>query len=124
MESMRWLSRDWFHKLYLFFYIKYTRAQEKQTPCFQQLYRLLQEKPHLMTDEVRQEFRRESRPLMPLTNILTFDTRVGVLFLSLLLGLPWVWPLFECTVLEAIRFRMRNRHERLCRHMYQDLSLI
>jgi len=77
-----------------------------------------------MTDEVRQEFRRESRPLMPLTNILTFDTRVGVLFLSLLLGQPWVWPLFECTVLEAIRFRMRNRHERLCRHMYQDLSLI
>ena len=124
MESMRWLSRDWFHTLYLFFYIKSTRAQQKQTPCFQQLYRLLQEKPHLMTDEVRQEFRRESRPLMPLTNILTFDTRVGVLFLSLLLGQPWVWPLFECTVLEAIRFRMRNRHERLCRHMYQDLSLI
>lgn len=122
MKGMRWLSREWFHKLYLFFYIKYTRAQEKQTPQFQKLHHLLQEKPYLLTEEVRQEFRRESLPLMPLTNILTFDTRVGVLFLSLLVGWPWLWPLFECTVLEALRFRMRRRHEALCARLYQKIS--
>ena len=122
MEEMRWLSRDWFHKLYLFFYVRYTRAQERQTPQFQRLYRLLRERPHLLTGEVRQEFRSGSLPLMPLTNILTFDTRVGVLFLSMLVGLPWVWPLFECTVLEYLRFRMRRRHEALCARLYQELS--
>ena len=122
MQSMRWMSRDWFHKLYLFFYIKYTRAQEKQTPDFQRLYRMLQENPSLITEDVRQEFLGKSLPLMPLTNILTFDTRVGVLFLSLIAGIPWLWPLFECTVLEVIRYRMRKRHEALSLQLYQKLS--
>ena len=122
MRGMRWLSGEWFHKLYLYFYIKYTRAQEKQTPHFQQLYRLLQTQPQLLTSEVRQEFRRESLPLMPMTNILTFDTRVGVLLLSLLVGMPWIWPLFECTVLEALRFHMRHRHEALCARIYHQLT--
>lgn len=122
MEGLRWMSGEWFHKLYLFFYIKYTRSQERQTPCFQQLHRLLLERPGLLTDEVRAEFRRGSLPLMPLTNILTFDTRVGVLFLSLLIGMPWLYPLFECTVLEALRFRMRRRHEALCARLHHQLS--
>lgn len=122
MQSMSWMSRDWFHKLYLFFYIKYTRAQEKQTPDFQRLYRMLQENPSLITEDVRQEFLGKSLPLMPLTNILTFDTRVGVLFLSLTAGIPWLWPLFECTVLEIIRYRMRKRHEALSLRLYQKLS--
>lgn len=122
MQSMSWMSRDWFHKLYLFFYIKYTRAQEKQTPDFQRLYRMLQENPSLITEDVRQEFLGKSLPLMPLTNILTFDTRVGVLFLSLAAGIPWLWPLFECTVLEIIRYRMRKRHEALSLRLYQKLS--
>lgn len=122
MQSMSWMSRDWFHKLYLFLYIKYTRAQEKQTPDFQRLYRMLQENPSLITEDVRQEFLGKSLPLMPLTNILTFDTRVGVLFLSLTAGIPWLWPLFECTVLEIIRYRMRKRHEALSLRLYQKLS--
>lgn len=122
MDSMRWKSKDWFHKLYLFFYIKYTRAQEEQTPHFQQLRGLLQKKPHLLSEEIREEFRQESLPLMPMTNILTFDTRVGVLFLSLLIGLPWIYMLFEITILEILRFRMRNRHEAICQRLYEKLS--
>ena len=48
---------------------------------------------------------------MKYTNILTFDTRVGVLFLSLIVGQPWIYPIFEATVLEALRFYMIHRHE-------------
>ena len=121
MQSMRWMSHDWFHKLYLFFYIKYTHAQEEQTPNFQRLYHILQENPHLITEDMRQEFLRKSLPLMPLTNILTFDTRVGVLFISLIAGIPGLWPLFECTVLEVIRYRMRKRHEALSLQLYLKL---
>ena len=57
-----------------------------------------------------------------MTNILTFDTRVGVLFLSLLIGLPWIYMLFEITILEILRFRMRNRHEAICQRLYEKLS--
>ena len=36
-----------------------------------------------------------SLPLMKYTNILTFDTRVGVLFLSLFINMPWLFFIFE-----------------------------
>jgi len=120
MQSLKWCSRDWFEKLYLFFYIRYTRSQERQTPEFQRLRplfdKLSAEAP------LRQQFREESLPLMPLCNIITFDTRIGVLFLSLLIGRPWVYFIFEATVLEAVRFYTRHRHEAFCRKFHQTLS--
>ncbi len=61
--------------------------------------------------EIRLRFVEKSRPLMKYTNILTFDTRVGVLFLSLIVGLPWIYPVFESTVLEALRFYTISCHE-------------
>lgn len=122
MQGLRWCSREWFHKLYLYFYILYTRGQEQQAPAFQQLHHLLQEQPQLLTPAVRQEFRQGSLPLMPMTNILTFDTRVGVLFLSLLVGLPWVYFIVESTVLEALRLHMRHRHEQLCTRILTNLQ--
>ena len=49
------------------------------------------------------------------------DTRVGVLFLSMFIGHPWVYFLFEMTVLEALRFYMIRRHEKFCCKLYQTL---
>ena len=86
MESLRWSKKEWFEKFYLFFYVRYTRSQERQTPEFQLIKPLLDKLP--VDNPIRQQFRKESLPLMPLCNILTFDTRVGVLFLSLLIGHP------------------------------------
>ena len=120
MESLRWNKKEWFEKFYLFFYVRYTRSQERQTPEFQLI------KPHLdrlpLDNPIRQQFRKESLPLMPLCNILTFDTRVGVLFLSLLVGHPWIYIIFEITVLEILRFYTRHRHEALCHKLRQKLS--
>ena len=98
MESLRWNKKEWFEKFYLFFYVRYTRSQERQTPEFQLIKPLLDKLP--VDNPIRQQFRKESLPLMPLCNILTFDTRVGVLFLSLLVGHPWIYIIFEITVLE------------------------
>lgn len=116
-ESLEWLSGDWFSKLYLFFYVSYTRAQERRSPLFQALFaRIRQRRPEGdMPDELRRRFRQGSLPLMPLTNILTFDTRVGVLFLSLLAGEPWVYVLFEAVVLQPLLYYMIARHEALCK---------
>lgn len=119
--SLRWLSGDWFSKLYLFFYVRYTRAQEKRSPSFQELFRRVQQRwpEGGMPDELRRRFRQGSRPLMPLTNILTFDTRVGVLFLSLLAGEPWLYMLFEAVVLQPLLYYMIARHEALCKDTIQ-----
>ncbi len=121
-RQMRWMSRDWFHKLYLFFYIRYTRRQEGQCPKFQQFYAHLRRVyPTTLPESLRQRFLTESRPLMKYANILTFDTRVGVLFLSLLIGLPWLYFVFECTVLEGIRYYTIHRHESFCHRFDQEL---
>lgn len=122
MESLRWNKKEWFEKFYLFFYVRYTRSQERQTPEFQLIKPLLDKLP--VDNPMRQQFRKESLPLMPLCNILTFDTRVGVLFLSLLVGHPWIYIIFEITVLEILRFYTRHRHEALCHKLHQKLSTV
>ena len=122
-RGLRWRSREWFHKLYLFFYISYTRGQEAQSPMFQRFFRRLTARYGKdVPMELRMRFREKSLPLMKYTNILTFDTRVGVLFLSLILGEPWVYPIFECTVLEALRFYMIRRHETFSQEFDAELT--
>lgn len=113
--SLRWNRKDWFHKLYLYFYMSYTRSQENMTPHFQKFYQKVSERNAAeLSHELRDEFCAGSRPLMPWCNVLTFDTRVGVLFLTTLLGVPWVYFLFEIIVLEPLRYYVRSRHEGLC----------
>ena len=117
-KNLRWNRQDWFHKLYLHFYMSYTRSQENMTPAFQQLYRKIQERyGTTLPADLCEEFRAGSRPLMPWCNVLTFDTRVGVLFLTTLLGVPWAYFLFEIIALEPLRFYVRNKHERLCQNI-------
>lgn len=121
-RSLKWCSSEWFHKLYLFFYIRYTQSQEDQTPCFQKLFHAIQDKlgGHV-SEDMRQRFRQDSLPLMPITNILTFDTRAGVLFFSVLIGMPWIYLVFESTVLEVLRYRMIYRHENLCQKYLNEI---
>lgn len=120
MRSLRWRSGDWFEKLYLFFYARYTHGQERRTPEFQRLRPLMEGQP--LGSDIRRQFREGSLPLMPLCNIITFDTRAIVLFLSLLAGRPWLYFVFEATVLEAVRYYLRHRHESLCRECRITLS--
>ena len=61
------------------------------TPNFQQFYALVKEKyGDNIPQELRDEFRAASKPLMKYTNILTFNTRAIALYISLLIGEPLV----------------------------------
>jgi hypothetical protein len=70
---------------------------------------------------MRQRFRADSLPLMPITNILTFDTRAGVLFLSVIIGMPWIYFVFEATALELLRHWMIHTHETFCQKYIDEL---
>ena len=123
MLSLPWNGKEWFHKIYLFFYANYTRGQEQMTPKFQQFYRLMQQRyPAGPPPALRQKFRNASRPLMKYANILTFDTRVIVLFLSLFAGQPWLFLAFEIIVLEALRFYTRHVHESFCEQFTKEIE--
>ena len=123
MNSMKWCSRDWFHKLYLYFYARYTGSQEDQVKIFHKMMIGLKERyGENIPVPIREDFCRESKPLMPLTNIINFDTRVAVLFLCVGFGIPWLYFVFESTILEGIRFHIINKHEKLCQRILEEYT--
>ena len=90
---------------------------------FQRLREALQAKigEQSWPEQLRKDFRQDSLPLMKYANILTFNTRAIVLYISLLFFVPWAYFIFEITVMNALFFYMRQRHEQLCRQLYQNL---
>ena len=120
-HSLSW-SKDGVWKLFLYFYGNYTRSQEQMTPAFQRFRAALSERDagSELSDALRADFRKGSLPLMKYANILTFNTRAIVLYLSLLAGHPWFYFAFELVVMNILFLYMRNRHEALCRRMQQQ----
>ena len=121
-KALRWWSRNCLQKLFLFSYASYTRGQENPTPQLQALLNNVRAKGTI-PEELRTRYRSFSKPLMPLCQILTFDARVGVLFLSMIVGLPWLYPALEITAFEALRIYVNNRHEKHCRSIVKSLTL-
>lgn len=107
-QSLTWRA-NWIWKIFLLFYISYTQAQERVTPCFQTFRHQLFAEQHY-----REPFLAGSRPLMPMANFLTFNARAITLYLSILIGLPWLYFVVEITLFSAVYAVMRHRHERLC----------
>lgn len=123
MNSMKWCSKDWFHKLYLYFYARYTGSQENQVKVFHKMMTRLNEKyGQDFPATLREDFCRGSKPLMPVANIITSDIRVAALFLCIGFGIPWMYFIFESTVLEVIHFYLINRHEKLCQKIIEKYT--
>ena len=113
--------REWFEWLWLFFYASYTRKQENCTPRLQRLLRAVGErKTEELSEGFLQEFRTRSLPLMPMTNILTFNSRFFALVIAMLLGMPWIYLFYELVVLTALYCYMRHRHETMCEELYHQ----
>ena len=123
LASLTW-KKDGMWMVFLYFYGNYTRSQESMTPAFQQFKALLAEKyaGGAIPQQLRDEFRAGSLPLMKYANILTFNTRAIVLYISLLVGMPWIYFIFEIVVMNALFLYMRSRHENLCRRLTAELS--
>ncbi len=110
-------------KGFLFFYVRYTKKQESQTPQFQRLMSLLRRKyDGDIPQDFRDAFRAKSLPLMKWTNILTFNTRAIVLYVSCLADQPCLYPLFEITVMSVIYIHMRLTHERMSKNFTEDVE--
>ena len=110
--ASRLLARTFYYN-----YARYCRGQERRTPMFQKFFSTLQkpctknQSPNPITLQLRQDFLQGSRPLMKYTNILTFNCRAIVLYVSCLAGIPYLFFLFDITVLYKY---MHHKHETLC----------
>ena len=122
LKKMSWKG-NFFKKLTSSLYRHYTANQEVMTPNMQRLRRLIEHKFGAnLPVSFRTEFRQASRPLMKYTNMLTFNTRAIVLFISVLSGFPYMYFVFELTVLNLMLIYMLFRHERICRKFYGKIS--
>lgn len=121
-RALTW-CKDPVSKTFLYFYGNYTRSQEMQTPAFQRFYAALRGRfGEQIPQTLRDDFRRGSLPLMKYANILTFNTRAIVLYVVMLVGQPWLYFVFEVTVMTLIYCYMRSRHEGLCRELTARLN--
>lgn len=110
-------------KLVVFFYRNYTTDQENRSPRLQQLFKLLKEKyGEVAPESFRNDFRQKSLPLMKYTNILSFNTRSIALFVSILIGWPWLYFVFELTVLNILLVYMVMKHEKICKGFIADIK--
>lgn len=120
-HALSWKTDLW-QKAFLFFYGNYTHGQEKQTPQFQRFFaKLKQVYGDDIPQEFRDRFRAQSKPLMPFTNILTFNTRAIALYISCLIDMPYLYFLFEIIVMTSLYVYMRNLHENMCAKFYDEL---
>ncbi len=112
-------------KAFLKTYIGYTARQERWTPRFQALRREIERRyatSEAIPEDLRNEFRRGSLPLMRWANVLTFNVRAIALYALCLLDLPWAYFLFEIIVMSALAIYMNRRHERLCYNILQMMK--
>lgn len=123
LAALSWRHNFW-RKITLYFYTQYTVNQEAWTPAMQ---RLRAEMTTRFPDgkipmKFREAFRAASRPLMKYTNILSFNWRCIALFVSLFIGQPWLYFMFELIVLNILLVYMMVRHERICKRFTAALE--
>lgn len=123
LASLSW-HHNFLQKLSLTFYTSYTLQQEATSPAMQELRAILVEywPEGNIPPEFLEDFRRKSLPLMKYTNILSFNWRTIALFISLFLRMPWLYFLFELTVLNILLIYMVIRHEKNCRYFTYQIE--
>ena len=135
VKSLSW-KNNWIEKLFMTYYQSYTKGQEQWTPQLQIFRKALVDRfgasmfckdgaadmPPKQEQEAgidggfsKKAFREASKPWMMYTNILTFNTRTVVLFICIFIGLPWVYFLFELTVMNILLFYLLYKYEAICK---------
>jgi len=116
-------ERGFLPTLPAYFYYSYTKGQEEWTKQFMRMRRALHDKYRsAIPDTFRAAFREKSLPLMKYANMLSFNTRIIVLFISLIINMPWIYFVFELTVLNLMLVYMIATHEGFCRRFADELK--
>lgn len=114
-----------FFRAFYYNYAKYCATQERRSKSFQRMMQVATERygaPLNMPPALREEFLRGSRPLMKYTNLLTFNLRAIALYISCLTDMPWLYLIFEITVMNLMYIHMHHEHEHLCRRITDKMA--
>ena len=121
LQLLTW-QKNFVEKLFLFFYAPYIKDQEHWTPRLQEFRKALTMQSGregyvtvVMDNDFKEAFRKASKPMMKYTNILSFNTRSIALIISVFVGLPWLYFLFELIVMNVLLFYMVYTYEAICK---------
>ena len=117
-------THTWAERYFQKSYIDYTKKQEAVTPQFQRLMARLREKfgsTDNIPQEVREEFRQKSLPVIFWNGLLTFNFRETWLFLFCLLDIPVAHFVFEIVFMGLLWKYVNHRHESFCKAMADRL---
>ncbi|MDR0769217.1 MAG: CDP-alcohol phosphatidyltransferase family protein [Dysgonamonadaceae bacterium] len=109
--AISWKKQPWV-KLFEKAYIIYTEGQERWSPCLQRMRKMINGD---ISGGFRDGFLKKTFPLLKYTNMLSFNLRVIVLFICVLSGFPWIYFIFELTVLNSMLLYMVRKHETICK---------
>lgn len=103
------------NKFFYFLYRGYTLLQVKATPSLQGMLRSLHAKyGDNIPENIRVNFRKQSKQLMKMIDLLTFNGRTIVMFIVVLIGEVWVYFLYEIIVLNTVLLLAMHKHEKMC----------
>ncbi|MDR0538669.1 MAG: CDP-alcohol phosphatidyltransferase family protein [Tannerellaceae bacterium] len=104
-----------FRKIFYLCYHKYTLLQEMATPKLQAMLHSLHEKyGDDFPEDIRTNFRQQSRKKMKLIELMTFNGRSIVLFIILFTEETWLYLLYETFALNLVLTVSIHKHERMC----------
>lgn len=125
VESLKGKPNAFWERAFHFNYQYYCRSQERRTPAFQRFHKALMAQYgsiEQVPQELKERFLKGSRPLMPFTNLLTFNSRAILLYVTCLLNCPWIYLLFEVTIYNLMYIYMHKKHEKLCASLMQNIG--
>lgn len=121
-KKLTWKD-NFFDKMVAMSYKDYTKRQELFSPKLQGFMQLVRERfGDTLPKWLCEEFRTKDKPLMKYTNILTFNTRIIALFISLFLDKVWLYFLFELTVLNILLVYLIVQQENISQYFYKKLK--
>lgn len=103
------------NKIFYLLYKAYTSIQEKATPTLQEMLKNLHNKyGDDIPEDIRIAFRKKSRELMPLIDLMTFNGRTIIMFIIILSGYVWAYFLYEIIILNIVLLIVMRKHEKIC----------
>jgi phosphatidylglycerophosphate synthase len=121
-KSLSW-SHNLFRKLLMMVYVNYTFQQELLSGNFRRFYEsykagFLDSPPEWL----RIEYKKLNKPLLKYYNILTTNTRMIVLFISVLSGYVFIYFAFELTVLNILLLLVIIKQEKNNKMLTQKIN--
>jgi hypothetical protein len=113
-KQLRW-TKEPLLKFFQLSYLNYTKIQESWTPDMQRMMKILQVQYQGEFPEwFREQYRKKSLPLIPYTNLLSFNLRSIVLFICIIINYPWIYFIFEITIMNGMLLYMIRQYEGIC----------